>query len=145
MSNFGTNFKKCFAPVTGLFCSSSFTNSHFRFLITVLASALYVLPVHFDTGKHVFPSKTATHYEHLCGIKIPISFTLHISLSQDRHLIYYPLCHLLHGTPDTSAASYRTIKYLKNLTLQSRESYRTRLEYRTIEPHYTQTDNLVYA
>jgi hypothetical protein len=70
---------------------------------------------------------------------------MHINFSQVEDLIYWHFRHLLHFTPNTSAASYRKIKYLKNTTLQGQELSWTRLVYTTIKSEYIQTHNVVYA
>jgi hypothetical protein len=121
LSHVGTNFRNSVAPKIMHLYPPSFTNSHLHFLTTVLISPPYLLPVNLDGGKHVSPTNTEPHQELLCGTKLPISFPLHINFSQEQDLIYWLFRHLLHVTPNTSAASYRKVKCLKNTTLWAQE------------------------
>jgi hypothetical protein len=112
LSNVFTDLKNSVALVIGQLYSPSLTNSHFQFLTTVLTSPLYPLPVNVDEQKHISPINTEPNYELIFGTKFPISFPLHINISQGKDLFYWRLCNLLHVNPNTSAASYRKIKHI---------------------------------
>jgi hypothetical protein len=143
LSHVFTNFKYSVAIVIGHLYSPSPTNSHLHLLTAVLTSPLYPLPVNFDGQKHISPINPGPNNELICGTKFPISFPLHINVFQEEELFNRRLCYLLHVTPNTSAAAYRKIKYLKNTTSQAQEPYWTRVVHNTIKSEYRKVCNVV--